>query len=191
MQKFFLLFLFLIMNCLNVGLSLASNADDVPEASANGYFKALRENKIDQFADYMHPEALDQFKNILSAVANLAKEKKSEKQFLSFFYNITSSDQLSKLSSKDFFVAFYQGLIAQNPLITQTLQGAVVVPLGHVKDGEDLAHVVYRITMKLENVETQKISVITLKRYQTTWRVLLTSDIETLASNLKQIFADK
>jgi putative sterol carrier protein len=60
--------------------------------------------------------------------------------------------------------------------------------VGHVREGDDVVHVVYRGTTSVGNVKISKMSVMSLKADGESWRMLLTGDIEGMAAMMKLQF---
>ena len=59
--------------------------------------------------------------------------------------------------------------------------------IGIVYEGHDLAHVVSRVGVKLEDISMTKMTVITLKRSGTEWRMLLTGEMQGLGEQFRRI----
>ena len=68
------------------------------------------------------------------------------------------------------------------------MAGAEARVLGHVPEGTDLAHVVYRMTITVDGLKVTKMEVLSLQRTDSGWAMLLRSDIETMAAALRQRF---
>jgi hypothetical protein len=59
-------------------------------------------------------------------------------------------------------------------------------PVGHVKEGSDTAHVVYRVEIPLEGITIERMAVLSLGRQGETWRALLSGDYSELARVLRE-----
>ena len=127
---------------------LQAVAADTPEAAAMAYMTALKQNKIDEFVAMMHPDALAQFKKMMMPVVILAAEKGKEKPIMQLFKGVPDAKALAALSPAKVFKAFYEGLLVMVPNLRQILAGSKMQALGHVNEGSDIAHVVYRATGK-------------------------------------------
>ena len=160
---------------------------DTPEAVARKAMEAMKENRLDDFAKTMHPEALKSVKSALVAVAEAAAKDGRENEVLVLFGD-KSLDDLKKLSDAQFFVAFYGGLTRLRPELKRTISGAEVQIIGHVLEGKDTAHVVLRMTATVEGTKVTKTDVVSMRKTETGWGMLLSADLENMASVLKRRF---
>jgi hypothetical protein len=162
--------------------------DDSPEAAARKALVALKEDRLDDFAKAMHPEALKRFKTLMVAIVDAAAKEGKEKSVLALFSGVSGSEELKKLNDTDFFVSFYRGLTRLRPEMKDLVAGAELQTLGHVMEGKETAHVVYRMTTKLEGATITKMNVMSLQRTADGWALLLSGDIEGVADLLKHKF---
>jgi hypothetical protein len=72
------------------------------------------------------------------------------------------------------------------PQIKEMAAGTQHEIIGHVDEGGNVTHVVFRATLKRGKTELTKMDVLSLKRDGEEWRVLLTDDMESLILNLGQ-----
>jgi hypothetical protein len=182
-----ILIAFTIAPTVNGDLFAFENAS--PEDVATQALQALREDRMEDFAKLMHPNALRQFKETMVSIVDVAAEAGQEKQVLGLFGTVEAAEELRELDDKDVFLRFFQTLSKKRPEFRQSMAGAGAQVLGHVTEGKDLVHVVYRITLTVEGVKATKMDVISLQRTKTGWAMLLRSDIETMAAALKQRFS--
>ncbi len=162
-----------------------------PEDIARKALAALKENKLEDFAKEMHPSALKQLKTILLSVFDAAAEEGQEKAILALFSGARTVDEVKKLDDEKFFVSFLRGVIGLKPELKNAFSSAKGEVLGHVMEGEDTAHVVYRMTMSVSGATITKMDVMTLKKTDSGWRMMLSGEIDGLAQVLKQKFDGK
>lgn len=165
---------------------LQAVAADSPEAAATAYMTALKQNKVDEFVAMMHPDALAQFKKMMMPVVILAAEKDKEKQVMQLFKGVADPKALAALSPADVFKAFYNGLLAMIPNLREALAGSKMQVLGHVNEGSDMAHVVYRATMKVGQIDVEKVEVMSFKKHDGKWMALLGGNLEGLAAQIRR-----
>ena len=77
------------------------------------------------------------------------------------------------------------------PRLHDAFRGTTLDVIGHVPEGEDLIHVVYRGTVTQGGIKVSKMSVVSLKAKGDDWGMLLTGDIENIAVMLKRQFDAK
>lgn len=159
-----------------------------PEAVAERALLALQENRIDDFADAMHPEALKGFRKIFVELLDAADDDDQADQLLTLFAGVDSVEALRTLDHHAFFVAFYKGITQVRPELKAVLASAKLETLGHVMEGEDIAHVVYRMSAGFEGIALSKMQVLSLRRTPDGWAMLLSGDIEGVTSALRQRF---
>lgn len=162
-----------------------------PEKIAQKALTALKENRLDDFVNLMHPEALKKFKKMIVPLAEAAAEEGEGKEILTLFTGVSDTDELKKLSNRKFFLAFYRGIVTKLPEMRQLLQGAEFETIGHVIEGKDRAHVVCRLTMSLQGVKFTKMNVLSLKRTDGGWAMLLSGEVEGMANVLKKQYGSE
>lgn len=160
-----------------------------PESVARGYMEAMRAGDMEQVVTYMHPSALEKFKGILVEVADImaaadpvADPKKSAG--LKMLFGEEGPQMVKTAEAKEVFVRFMRNLTAAIPRMRQMLASSTYQFIGHVDEGGNQTHVVYRATLETGGAEVTKMEVLTLKRDGEEWRVMLTGDIESLVGGL-------
>jgi hypothetical protein len=156
-----------------------------PEDVAAQALAAMSEQRLDDFAALMHPEALDDFRSMLLPVAEAAHRKGQSEQLLTLFHGVETMEGLRNLDSKSFFAAFLTGVSEVIPQFAQAMRGMTAEVLGHVMEGGDIAHIVYRGSVALEGATIKKVAVISMKGTDQGWGMLLTGDIENMARMLE------
>jgi hypothetical protein len=149
---------------------------------------ALKEDRLEDFAAAMHPEALTSFRTLLQPVLDGAVRENKQAEVLMLFEGAADVEAVKKLSEPQFFVTFLRGALAKADL-KKTLAGANYRFLGTVQEGET-AHVVYRMAISFEPGRSVIIpSVISMKKHGTQWGALLTGDVEGMAQVLALRFS--
>lgn len=159
-----------------------------PEAVAARALLALKENRIADFARAMHPDALKQLRSTLFAVVDAAEKKERADEVLGLFKDVESSADLRKLDDVAFFTAFFEGAMEKQPRLRNAFRGMTLDVIGHVSEGADVIHVVYRGTVTQSEIKVSKMSVMSMKANGDDWGMLLTGDIENMAAILKLQF---
>jgi hypothetical protein len=168
-----------------------SETKTTPEVVAQKAVLALKENRLDDFAKAMHPEALKGFREFLVPLADAAEKDGEEEELLAIFQGVSTVEELKKLHDRQFFMAFFQGVMTKTPEMKQVMAGAEVEMLGHVMEGKDTAHVVCRMKMSFEGVKFKKMTVISLRRTEGGWAMLLSAEVEGMAELLKRQFSEE
>ena len=186
MRKRLLAALLILLSLASVNL-YAADAES-PEDVARRALQALKQDRLDDFAALMHPEALARAKTLLLSIVRAAAKEGAEKEVLGLFRGVETPEQLEKLNDVEFFVSFYGGLTSMLPQMKELLEGAEVRVIGHVSEGKDVAHVVYRISMTSDGAQITKLTVLSVRKTEQGWRMLLSGDIEGVAKMLERRF---
>ena len=168
--------------CLGSLESLTAQTEP-PEAVAERYFAAMRVEDAVAVAQLMHPDALAELRGLLEPLFLSTLPEAND--FRQRFLGVRTAAEAQALSDTTVFVNFLGSLSGQVPLFGAALRGASMEALGHVSEGADTAHVVYRVTVEIESLTVQRMAVVSLRRYGDTWRGLLTGDYSQLATVLR------
>ena len=155
-----------------------------PEGTASAAMAAMAAQDFQQYSLYMHPAALADFKRTMMEVVESAAEAKGEAQLLALFDGVNGLDGLRKLDDRQFFTSFLDGVMTKIPMMKEALSGADMQMLGHVMEGE-VAHVVARVSVKMQGASIKKMSVVSLQKDGGEWKMLLTGELEGFARMLK------
>lgn len=172
------------------GAQGATETEGSPEEFARRAMNYLRDDRIDEFAKAMHPDALKSFKSSMTIALEMAEKEGEGDDFLALFDGIRGREEIETLEDAAFFAAFFRGITALSPEIKQSLAGAETTILGHVKEGDSVAHVVYRMTLTLEGVKIAKTTVVSLQKTETGWGMLMTADLDAMMAAIKKRFED-
>lgn len=185
----------LLCTMLLPSLALAEEAPatdlNTPEALARAALLSIKEGRIKDYGQLMHPEAMKQLKEIMLPIVEGAAQEGAADQLLALFANVESVEDLRAVSDQEFFVAFFQGVMQVVPQLSQVMQQADMEVIGHVAEGADTVHVVYRIKLTQEELKVTKLSVLTAKSDKGQWKLMLTGEVEGVAAALQRQFGGK
>jgi hypothetical protein len=152
----------------------------------------MADQRIHVVADAMHPSALERFKVIISRVADALAaappERKPPAKLLSALFGDEGPAATKTLPARDVFVRFMTNLTTFVPQIREMEAGSEYQVIGHLDEGANSTHVVFRATLRRGTAEVSKMAVLSLKREGDEWKVLLTDDLEALISGLTHQF---
>jgi hypothetical protein len=161
----------------------AQAAQETPESAAKTYFAAMQAADWAKCASLMHPEALASVKRTLATIINADKTGDAAKTI----FKLKSSEEFSQLSDTAIFERLMDFITGVAPDMKTALSSSTNTILGKVDEGPDLAHIVFRSRSKLEGEEVNEVDLISFKKQGSTWRALLTADMEGMLSQ----FADE
>jgi len=163
--------------------TLASAQSEAPDAVARRAAEATARADWKAFAELMHPAALADFRRMfreIVAIDGAAELRKS-------FFGIETLAEYDALTDAGTFEALMKGLAANVPGMAEALGSLSMEVVGVLPEGEELAHVVYRTGASIEDLTISKTAVMTLRRHDGQWRMLLNGAIEGLAERLAMV----
>jgi hypothetical protein len=163
-----------------VSRAVSQERSETPEAVTRQYGAAMRANDWVGTAELMHPEALAKFRRMFLPLVNAD----STGRLCQRLFAASSAAELAALPDAELFARFFRTLVSDGPELSSMFAGADLVPVGHVLEGVDVAHVVFRMKVAADGVMLTKMQAVSLRRVGSTWRVLLSGDFEGLAAAL-------
>jgi len=140
--------------------------------------EAMRRGDWKTCAELMHPDALAQLKRLFRPL--VAGDQ--GRTVGTLFFNVRTPAEYERLTEPQAFERLMRGLIQMMPDMRAMMGASSFNIVGHVPEAPDVAHVVYRMKMSTQGIEMTKTTVMSLRRSGTSWRGLLTGDIEGLAA---------
>lgn len=163
-----------------VSRSTAQERAETPEVVTRQYGAAMRANDWVGTAELMHPDALARFRRMFLPLV----DADTTGQLCRRLFDASSASELAGLPDAELFARFFRTLVNDAPELSGMFAGADLVPIGHVLEGNDVAHVVFRMKVAADGVTLTKVQAVSLRRLGRTWRVLLSGDFEGLATAL-------
>jgi hypothetical protein len=138
------------------------------------------------YAELVHPESLQDYKNMWLPILQAAAQKGLDEQagLLSLFEKGADLKSLIAMKPKQFFVSSMNGIAAQHPQVKDGIAASDSKLIGTVHEGNDLAYAVVR--SRIMNTKVNKIEVITLKRSGAQWKPMLPEVIKVLAETFQR-----
>ena len=164
-------------------LSMAAagvHAATTPEQLTREYMAALKAEGLKASPRFIHPDELARFKDMIMPVM-LADLGKPKPEFVPNVFGPVTADQLKAMPGADFL----SGLLK---VVGDQLAGVKfesVDVLGAVREGE-VAHVVARLKLQVDEVRLSQMDVISAKPYKGEWKLMLSGELEGLAAALSK-----
>jgi len=149
-------------------------AQDTPEQVVQRYFDTFRAGDYAGNAALMHPEALEEMKKTMAGLA--AFPGAMEEPEFGEMFGVSTLEELNALPAATLFERMLRSQL-QDEDMRQILEGMQISVLGHVAEGDTMAHVVYRMQMSMGPMEMNQVQVAPIKRADGQWRVLLTGSL--------------
>jgi hypothetical protein len=174
----------------------AQAEQDTPEAVAKAYIAATQTADWAKAASFMHPDSLAQVKKMFEPIFAQEKELKA----VGPLFGVKSRAEFDQVSGAQVFeklMSEYGRMVAGFDKLMSKPSFEIV---GQVAETPDLVHLVYRAQKPLYGyglhttgftnyVTYTKLEVMTLKRYESAWRLTLPSEFEMMAQLLANIDA--
>ena len=153
---------------------------ETPEQITDRFIAAMRAADWNGMAALMHQNALKEMRQLLAGVF----EAPNAGQFRQQLLGVSTVQQAQALSDTAVFAALMR-MSTQDADVAELLKTAKVQVLGHVNEGADTVHVVYRMAMTINGIPITKMDVMSLARSPVGWRSLLKGDVTALAAGIR------
>lgn len=152
-----------------------------PESAATSFLRSVRAIRWDVAAQFVHTETLDRFEATVTMIAD-ADETGGARRFLTG----TDSLGLAALEPGEIFGRALGALVDDMPGLMHALFDRDDEVLGHVLEGDGMAHVVYRTTARISGAVSE-VKVMQLLNTASGWRVYESDELEVLDVALRGI----
>ncbi len=130
-----------IAGMLALAASGRSVAQDTPEAFVERYLDALRASEWMMVSDLMHSQVQEEVHRIFQPLLTAERGEDMREELL----GVRSASAASRLTAQEVLARFLQYVTLQAGNVFET---ARIEVLGHVEEGDDLAHVLYRMRQR-------------------------------------------
>lgn len=153
-----------------------------PESTAEIFLRSVRAIRWSAVAQFVHDETLERFRSTVRSFAAVDASGEVTEYLVD-----TDSTGLIALDAADVFARSMGVVIDDMPGLMHAIYDRDDEILGHVPEGEDRAHVVYRTTARLSGA-VPEIKVMQLGRAGAgSWRVLWSDELEVLNAALRGV----
>jgi hypothetical protein len=160
--------------------------DGSPETVVRGAVGAMNQGRLGEFVKAMHPEALKKFRVAILRLADLAAKDGKSAEVLRLFPDTKDLADLKKLDDGPLLERYLRGALGASPEVKKMLAGAKTEMIGHLDEGEDRTHVVYRVRLDPGVPNAGILSVASLRRDGRRWAMLLSGDVEGMVAMMEK-----
>jgi len=153
-----------------------------------GYTQAMRDGDYLGMARAMHPGDLRDFKELLATVGQSAENQGQFREFGALFPGVRNMEQFRAQTPEEVFARLMKAVVGMMPELRAILAGAEIQVLGAVTEGEDLIHVVHRMRMQVEGTTVTTIDVISLRKFDDRYFILIDEQVRGIATALQRQF---
>ena len=123
-----------------------------------------------EFVGLMHPEALKQLRKTVRATdLALAKQGKADGTRVDAFPEVKNLGNLDKFDDRQFMAGYLSGLFSGFLKLKLTMARTKGEILGHVDEGKENVHVVYRSTTDAKGASRDQLNVAGLRKDGSRW----------------------
>ncbi len=146
-----------------------------PEAVVSKAIDAVNHGRVDEFAKAMDPDSLKEFRTAVVATIDTAVKRVGEAKLLESFPGVKSVKALKALDAPHLFAGVVRRMTS-DPETKKSLARTQIDVFGHVTEGDDTAHVVYRSKIKLGETDLVRLNVTTLRKSGQAWKMVIPDD---------------
>lgn len=156
-----------------------SAQNSTPKEVVERYYRFLEREDWKSATDLTHPEAMEEVIDIfkmLSTTNDATRESLAES-----FGGAFSIDTLDRVDPRVVYTVFLKEFMGGlDRAIPEDLKDSEIEVIGAVKEGDDLAHVVYRMATDLDAAVVEKMMVQTVKLHDGRWLLLSRDEIASI-----------
>ena len=164
-------------------LALPGHADEV-ERVVLQYFDAMEYEDYDAAARLFDANDIKEFRALFAFMKD-ADVNARQQIYERMFGPWASQDSVEKMSDTEFFASVF-GFAMQQTFGRTGLSITSAEYLGHVTEGDDLAHAVTRVTVAVGNNDATSLDVTSLVRRNGAWRMQVSGDMEQVAAGIRR-----
>ena len=153
-----------------------------PEEVTSAFFAALQRQDFAAAAAAMDTAALAELKETVTGLAALPGA--TEEEGFREMFGVSSVAELRALSGTTLYERMLRGTM-QDEEVVEALEVMEMRPLGHVVEGDSLAHVVYRLRARYGAMDVDQVAVTPLRRRETGWKMLLNGSLAGIAAGMR------
>ena len=120
----------------------------------------------------IHPDSLNEFRTAVLPEIDLGVERVGEAKLLEAFPGVKTVKALKSLDAPKLFAGVIRRK-SSDPSMKKSLANTKIDVYGHVSEGDDTAHVIYRTRMKLGETDIVRLNVATLRRNGQDWKMMI------------------
>jgi hypothetical protein len=150
-----------------------------PESTADAFLRSVRAIRWSVAGQLLHQHTVDRFHVLVSMIAEADSTGETRR-----YLTGTDANDYATLSGAEVFARSIGAVIDDMPGLMHALYDRDDDVLGHVAEGTDSAHVVYRTLARIGGAVSE-VKVMQLARTDLGWRILWSDELEVLDAALR------
>ena len=143
-----------------------------PEEVVAKAMDAINHGRINEFVKVLDPDSLEEARKSIVDSVDEGVKRVGEAKVLQSFKGVKSAKALKALDGPRLFAGVLERMTS-DPDMKKSLAQTKIKVFGHVDEGEDTAHVIYRSTVKLGETDIERLNVATLRKSGQTWKMVI------------------
>ena len=150
---------------------------------------AYRSTDWATYASWLHPDGLSRYESILRPMVESTIQVDSTGQVAEEFQWLgtpANTQEFMNMSPSEFFSFSMSEIMTAIPALKQAMGSATIDILGEMNEGDTLVHVIVRTSAEAMGLGMSEVSVLTTKKYEDAYRLMLPGQIEGLITAIAQ-----
>lgn len=152
-----------------------------PADAARTFLRSVRAIRWDLAAQFLHPATSERFALVVRVISDPDTTGRVRRYLVQ-----TDSAGLNELPPGEVFARAMEATVSDMPGLRHAVFDRDDAVVGHVAEGADSAHVVYRTTARISGA-TPEVKVMQLARTPAGWRVLWSDELEVLEAAVRGV----
>jgi hypothetical protein len=166
--------------CLS-GQQTLAELTTTPEATSRLFLRSVRAIRWGAAAQFMHPATLERFREVVTMISDA-----DTTGYVRDYLTGTDTTAYAELDGAAVFDRAIGAMIDDMPGLMHAIFDRDDEVLGHVPEGADVAHVVYRTKARISGAVSE-VKVMQLARTPSGWRVRWSDELEVLDAALRGV----
>jgi len=163
------------------GAQTLEEITSTPESTADAFLRSVRAIRWDVTGRLLHAETADRFRILVGMIAEADTTGEARR-----YLTRTDAEGFTALEAAEVFERAIGAMIADMPGLMYALNDRDDEVLGHVAEGADSAHVVYRTLARIGGA-VPEVKVMQLARTPRGWRIAWSDELEVLDAALRGV----
>ena len=188
MKRFSLTLFIVVLSIVSLNCSAQNNAGndfEMQMALVEVSNQAINNLNWNEYAELLDPAGLEIFQAIvMPGIEKLILTSQSDS--LNLFGKNFHSETIQNETPAEFFVDIMNMAADVSPELKSTFSEMTNVNIGAVAEGDSLIHVINRTKLNIGGRDIEEMNVVTLKKYEGEWRIVLSPKIEGIALMIRR-----
>ncbi len=166
--------------------SIAMAQADAPRAVVDRYVTAQRRLDWKVVATCVSPAELSEFKKLFRSILDVIPGPIDTTIFRPSSFGKRTSAEIASADSVNYFAGIFATIFDLYPVMREMAANGSDTVLGSVNEGSEMMHFVCRVNVPMQKERISNIEVITLRKTNGKWYVVIKRSMEQMASLMRR-----